>query len=46
MRDRRGAYIVYVSISEGKSALGRHTHRCEDNIKMYLQEIGCGHELD
>jgi len=45
MRDRRGAYIVFVRISEGKSALGRHTHRWEDNTKMYLQEIGCGHEL-
>jgi hypothetical protein len=46
MRDRRGAYIVFLSISEGKSALGRHTRRWENNIEMYLQEIVLGHELD
>ena len=27
---------------EGKSALGRPRHRWEDNIKMDLQEVGCG----
>jgi len=27
---------------EGKKPLGRHRHRWEDNIKMDLQEVGCG----
>ena len=26
---------------EGKRPLGRHRHRCEYNIKMDLQEVGC-----
>ena len=28
--------------SEGKRQLGRPRHRWEDNIKMDLQEVGCG----
>ena len=28
--------------NEGKSPLGRPRHRWEDNIKMDLQEVGCG----
>ena len=28
--------------SEGKKPLGRLNHRWEDNIKMDLQEVGCG----
>ena len=27
---------------EGKRPLGRPKHRLEDNIKMDLQEVGCG----
>ena len=27
---------------EGKSPLGRHRHRWQDNIKMDLDEVGCG----
>jgi hypothetical protein len=27
---------------EGKRELGRPRHRWEDNIKMDLQEVGCG----
>jgi hypothetical protein len=27
---------------EGKRRLGRPRHRLEDNIKMDLQEVGCG----
>jgi hypothetical protein len=27
---------------EGKSLLGNPTRRCEDNIKINLQEVGCG----
>ena len=26
----------------GKRTLGRHRRRWEDNIKMGLQEVGCG----
>jgi hypothetical protein len=26
---------------EGKRPLGRKRHRLEDNIKIYLKEIGC-----
>ena len=28
--------------NEGKRPLGRPRHRREDNIKMALQEVGCG----
>ena len=27
---------------EGKRPLGRPRHRCEDNIKLDLQEVRCG----
>ena len=27
---------------EGKRTLWRHRHRWEDNIKMDLQDVGCG----
>ena len=27
---------------EGKRPLGRPRHRWEDNVKMDLQEVGCG----
>jgi len=30
--------------TEGKSPLGRHRHRWEDNIKIDLQEVGRGCE--
>jgi hypothetical protein len=33
-------YIVLVGKPEGKRPLGRHRCRWEDNIKMYLQEVG------
>jgi len=26
---------------EGKRKLGRSRRKCEDNIKMYFQEVGC-----
>jgi len=31
-----------VGKSEGKRLLGRSSRRWEDNIKMDLQEVGCG----
>jgi len=40
--ERRGLYRVLVGKPEGKRSLGRTRHRWEDNIKMDLQEVGCG----
>ena len=42
MGERRGIDRVLVGKPEGKRPLGRHRHRWEDNIKMDLQEVGCG----
>ena len=42
MGERRGVYRVLVGKPEGKSPLGRPRRRWEDNIKMVLQEVGCG----
>ena len=42
MGERRGVYRVLVGKAEGKRPLGRTRHRWEDNIKMHLQEVGCG----
>jgi hypothetical protein len=38
----RGVYRVLVGNPEGKRPLERPRHRWEDNIKMDLQEVGCG----
>jgi len=38
----RGAYRVLVRKPEGMRPLGRNRVRWEDNIKMDLQEVGCG----
>jgi hypothetical protein len=37
-----GVYRVLVGKPEGKRPLGRPWLRWEDNIKMDLQEVGCG----
>jgi len=42
MGERRGVYRVLVGKPEGKRPLGRHRLRRENNIKMDLQEVGCG----
>jgi len=42
MGERRGLYRVLVRKPEGKRPLVRPRHRWKDNIKMYLQEVGCG----
>jgi hypothetical protein len=42
MGERRGGYRVMVGKPEGKKPLGRPRPRLEDNIKMDLQEVGCG----
>ena len=38
----RGIYRVLVGKPVGKRQLGRPRHTCEENIKMDLQEMGCG----
>jgi hypothetical protein len=42
MAERRRIYRVLVGTLEGKRPLGRPRFRWEDNIKMDLQEVGCG----
>ena len=42
MGEGRGVYRVLVGKPEGKRPLGRPRRRWEDNIKMNLQEVGCG----
>ena len=37
-----GVYRVLVGKPEGKRPLGRPRCRWDDNIKMGLQEVGCG----
>jgi len=38
----RALYRILVGKPEGKRQLGRPRRRWEDNIKMDLQEVGCG----
>jgi hypothetical protein len=38
----RGVYRVLVGKPEGRRPLGRPRRRWEDNVKMDLQEVGCG----
>jgi len=40
--ERRVVCRVLVGKHEVKRPLGRSRHRCEDNIKMDLQEVGRG----
>jgi hypothetical protein len=40
--EERGVYRVLVGKPEGKRPLVRPRHRWEDNIRMDLQEVGCG----
>ena len=41
-RGRRGVYRILVGKPERRRPLGRPRHRWEDNIKLDLQEVGCG----
>jgi hypothetical protein len=41
MEEVRGLYGVLVRKHEEKRPLGRPKGRCEDNIKIDLQEMGC-----
>jgi len=38
--DRRGACMALVEKPKGKKPLGRPMRKWEDNIEMYLQEVG------
>jgi hypothetical protein len=40
--EMRNAYNILVGKSEGKTPLGRARHRCDDNIRMDLKEMGWG----
>ena len=42
MGEGRGVYRVLVGKPEGKRPRGRPRRRWEDNIKMDLQDVGCG----
>ena len=42
MWEGRGIYRVLMWKVGGKRPLGRPRHRWEDNIKIDLQEVGCG----
>jgi hypothetical protein len=44
MGEGRAVYRVLVGKPEGKRQLGRPRRRWEDNIRMDLQEVGCGCE--
>jgi hypothetical protein len=46
MGERRGAYRVLVVKYEGKRPLGRSRRRWEDNMKLYVREVGWVHGLD
>jgi len=43
MGEERGLYRVLVGKPEGRRPLGRPRRRWVDNIKMDLQEVGCGY---
>ena len=43
MGEERGVYRVLVGKPEGKRPLGRPRRRWVNNIRMDLQEVGCGY---
>jgi hypothetical protein len=43
MGEERGVYRVLVGKLEGKRPMGRPRLRCVDDIRMALQEVGCGY---
>jgi len=43
MGKERGVYRVLVGKPEGNRPLGRPRRRWVDNIRMDLQEVGCGY---
>jgi hypothetical protein len=42
MGEQRGVYRVLVGKPDGKRPMGRPRCRWEDNIRVNLQEVGCG----
>ena len=48
MGEGRGVHRVLIGKPEGKRSLGRPRRRCEDNIRMDLQEVGesCGDSME
>jgi hypothetical protein len=44
MGEGTGVFSVLVGKHEGKRPLGRPRRRWEDNVRMDLQEVGCGRE--
>ena len=43
MGEERGVYRVLVGKPEGRRPLGRPRRRWVDNIRMDLQDVGCGY---
>ena len=43
MGDERGVYRILVGKPEERRTLGRPGHRWVDNIRIDLQEVGCGY---
>jgi len=43
MGEERGVYRFLVRKPEGKRPLGKPRRRWVDNIRTYLQEVGCGY---
>jgi len=43
MDEERVVYRVLVGKLEGRRPLGRPRHRWVDNIRMDLQDVGCGY---
>jgi hypothetical protein len=46
MGEKRGGNRILVGTPEGRRPLGRPRCRWEDNIKLDLEEVGWGNELD
>jgi hypothetical protein len=42
MGERRGVYRILVGKPEGKRPLAKPRPRSKNNIKMDLQDVGCG----
>ena len=43
MGEERAVYRVLVGKPEGKSSMGRPRRRWVDDIRMDVQEVGCGY---
>jgi len=43
MDEKRVVYRVLVGKPEGKRPLEKPRYRCVDNIRLDLQEVGCGY---